>query len=123
MLTSHVMAPHAKKFAFTTSQGMVEDESKAICAEYCDFIQHFVYEDEEPVLWIFGYGSLIWLPKIEYAKSEKGFVKDYALRFWQGNTTHRGTPEAVSIKCCYNKLLNCYANTLLLIFSLDVSLR
>lgn len=88
------MAPHAKKFAFTTSREIVEDTSKAVSAEYCDFIQHFIYEDDDPVLWIFGYGSLIWLPKIEYTKSEKGFVKDYALRFWQGNTTHRGTPES-----------------------------
>lgn len=91
------MAPHAKKFAFTTTQETVRDTStEAISGDYSHFMQHFIYEAGEPVLWVFGYGSLIWLPKIEYAKSEKGFVKDYALRFWQGNTTHRGTPESVS---------------------------
>lgn len=42
-------------------------------------------------LWVFGYGSLCWHPGFEYHRSVTGYVKGYARKFWQGNTTHRGT--------------------------------
>lgn len=42
-------------------------------------------------IWIFGYGSLCWNPGFEFLHSMTGYVKGYSRRFWQGNTTHRGT--------------------------------
>ncbi|XP_076044328.1 putative glutathione-specific gamma-glutamylcyclotransferase 2 isoform X2 [Oratosquilla oratoria] len=44
-------------------------------------------------LWVFGYGSLCWHPGFHFGKHCVGFIKNYVRRFWQGNTTHRGTPE------------------------------
>jgi hypothetical protein len=49
-----------------------------------------------PTLWIFGYGSLCWYPGFEYNKCVTGYIRGYSRRFWQGNTTHRGTPEKVN---------------------------
>lgn len=47
-------------------------------------------------LWVFGYGSLCWYPGFSYSKSITGYIKGFKRRFWQGNTTHRGTVEKVS---------------------------
>lgn len=48
---------------------------------------------EEAAVWIFGYGSLCWFPGFEYTKCITGYVRGYVRRFWQGNTTHRGTEQ------------------------------
>ncbi|KAJ9576399.1 hypothetical protein L9F63_006755, partial [Diploptera punctata] len=42
-------------------------------------------------LWIFGYGSLCWHPGFEFENSLTGYVTGFSRKFWQGNTTHRGT--------------------------------
>lgn len=49
-------------------------------------------------VWVFGYGSLCWNPGFEFSKCVTGYVRGYVRRFWQGNTTHRGTVEKVIIR-------------------------
>lgn len=44
-------------------------------------------------VWVFGYGSLCWYPGFEYNRCVTGYIRGYVRRFWQGNTTHRGTQE------------------------------
>lgn len=51
--------------------------------------------------WVFGYGSLCWYPGFEYNKCITGYIRGYNRRFWQGNTTHRGTVDKVSFNVVF----------------------
>jgi cation transport regulator ChaC len=37
------------------------------------------------VMWVFGYGSLVWNPGFAYDARLVGFVTDYRRVFYQGN--------------------------------------
>lgn len=58
-------------------------------------------ETRPSAVWVFGYGSLCWYPGFEYSKCITGYIRGYTRKFWQGNTTHRGTPEKVSMISYY----------------------
>lgn len=45
-------------------------------------------------VWIFGYGSLVWRPAFAFSERSPAYVEDFARRFWQGSTDHRGVPGA-----------------------------
>ncbi|CAI4224645.1 unnamed protein product [Auanema sp. JU1783] len=53
----------------------------------------FSYEEEEPSLWIFGYGSLIWNPGFNHDGQHKAYARGFARRMYQGNTFHRGDEQ------------------------------
>jgi cation transport regulator ChaC len=45
-------------------------------------------------LWIFGYGSLVWRPAFPHVEKRASWIDDWARRFWQASTDHRGVPES-----------------------------
>lgn len=44
-------------------------------------------------IWVFGYGSLIWNPLMEYAERRRARVRGYHRGFYVWSRINRGTPE------------------------------
>ncbi|MBK7535251.1 MAG: gamma-glutamylcyclotransferase [Myxococcales bacterium] len=42
-------------------------------------------------VWLFGYGSLMWRPDVEFTARVAAVLPGYQRRFWQRSTDHRGT--------------------------------
>ncbi|KAG0472230.1 hypothetical protein HPP92_016776 [Vanilla planifolia] len=51
------------------------------------------------VLWVFGYGSLVWNPGFDFDDKIIGFIKDYRRVFDLACIDHRGTPEYPARTC------------------------
>jgi len=45
-------------------------------------------------IWLFGYGSLIWRPGIDFVERRRARLWGWERRFWQGSHDHRGLPHA-----------------------------
>ncbi|KAF5295924.1 hypothetical protein FQR65_LT10355 [Abscondita terminalis] len=56
-------------------------------------LHNSITENDTKTVWVFGYGSLCWLPGFHFEKAIVGRIKGYSRKFWQGNDSHRGTKD------------------------------
>ncbi|CAN6877177.1 unnamed protein product, partial [Brassica oleracea] len=63
----------------------------------------FNVQDGIVVLWVFGYGSLIWNPGFDFDEKLIGYIKDYKRVFDFACIDHRGAPEHPARTCTLEK--------------------
>jgi len=50
--------------------------------------------DDHELVWLFGYGSLIFKADFTYRSRRPASIRHWVRRFWQGSHDHRGTENA-----------------------------
>ncbi len=64
--------------------------------------------DRSQSVWVFGYGSLMWNPQIDYAESSSGLVQGYHRSFCCWSVIYRGTFEKPGLVLALDKGGTCY---------------
>ena len=62
------------------------------------------------MIWIFGYGSLVWRPNFDFIDRQPAKIYGWSRRFYQGSPDHRGTPQKLGRVVTLLPILNeeCY---------------
>ncbi|KAL0872859.1 hypothetical protein Bca101_022564 [Brassica carinata] len=80
-----------------------KDERTADREMSANVMHRSILTTQEMVMWVFGYGSLVWNPGFHYDEKVLGFIKGYKRVFDLACIDHRGTPEHPARTCTLEK--------------------